>query len=198
MAWTSTKSCKPELPCTSRNLVLPRVISSSIAYRARVFDVRRDELELPNGHRTTYEIVVHNGAVAMVPVDAAGNILFVRQYRHSTGKQLLEIPAGTLNPGEVPESCAQRELREEIGMAPGRLTKLAEFFLAPGYSTERMYIYLAQDLHPETLPHDDDEDLAVITLSMQEAFTAIQTGEIEEAKTMLALYLTRDHLQKNG
>lgn len=173
-----------------------RLISSSIAYRARVFDVRRDELELPSGHRAIYEIVVHNGAVAMVPIDAQGNIHFVRQYRHSTGKQLLEIPAGTLNQGEDPDACAQRELREEIGMAPGRLTKLAEFFLAPGYSTERMHVYLAQDLRPERLPHDDDEDLEIVMLSMDAAFAAIETGEIEEAKTMLSLYLARQHLQK--
>jgi ADP-ribose pyrophosphatase len=161
-----------------------------------VFDVRRDELELSSGHHAVYEIVVHNGAVAMVPFGADGNIHFVRQYRHSTGKQLLEIPAGTLNKGEDPDACAQRELREEIGKAPGKLTKLAEFFLAPGYSTERMHVYLAQDLRPETLPHDDDEDLEVVTLSMGAAFAAIETGEIEEAKTMLALYLARQYLEK--
>ncbi|HEY4718354.1 MAG TPA: NUDIX hydrolase, partial [Anaerolineales bacterium] len=109
-------------------------------------------------------------------------------------KLLLELPAGTLNKGEDPEACAQRELREEIGMAPGRLTKLGEFFLAPGYSTERMHVYLAQDLRPERLPHDDDEVLEVVSLSMQAAFAAIRSGEIEEAKTMLGLYLARELL----
>lgn len=175
-----------------------RTLSSQIAYRAHVFDVRRDEVEYPNGHKTTFEIVVHNGAVAMVPIDPDGNLVFVRQYRHTTGKRILEIPAGTLGKGEDPEACAQRELREEIGMAPGRLSKLADFFLAPGYSTERMYVFLAQDLRAEQLPKDEDEDLDIETLSMDAAFAAVRSGEIEEAKTMLALYLARDFLQKQA
>ncbi|MEX1246872.1 MAG: NUDIX hydrolase [Anaerolineales bacterium] len=175
-----------------------KTLKSEITYRARVFDVQRDEVRYPSGHKTTYEIVVHNGAVAMVPVDADGGILFVRQYRHTTGKRILEIPAGTLNKGEDPEACAQRELREEIGMAPGRLTRLAEFYLAPGYSTERMHVYLAQDLRPEHLPHDEDEDLDVEKLSMGEAFAAIRNGEIEEAKTMLGLYLAKEFLESRG
>jgi ADP-ribose pyrophosphatase len=173
-----------------------KILSSKIAYRARVFDVQRDELVLPNGQRTTYEIVVHNGAVSMVPVGPDGKVYFVRQYRHTTGKPILEIPAGTLNKGEEPRACAERELREEIGMAPGKLTLLSDFYLAPGYSTERMWVFLAQDLRPEILPHDDDEDLEVVTMTLGEAFTAIQTGEIEEAKTMLALHLAKDHLSK--
>lgn len=176
--------------------MVPRVLNSKIAYRARVFDVQRDELELASGHKAIYEIVVHNGAVAMVPVAPDGRILFVRQYRHTTGKAILEIPAGTLNKGEDPLACAERELREEVGMAPGKLTKLAEFYLAPGYSTERMWVFLAQDLRPETLPHDDDEDLTIVPLSLDEAFAAMRNGEIEEAKTMLALYLAREALGK--
>ncbi|MEX2162469.1 MAG: NUDIX hydrolase [Anaerolineales bacterium] len=174
-----------------------RTLSTELVYRARVFDVRRDEVQYPNGHQTTYEIVVHSGAVAMVPVDTDDRILFVRQYRHTTGKRILEIPAGTLNKGEDPAACAQRELREEIGMAPGKLTKLAEFFLAPGYSTERVHVYLARDLSPESLPQDEDEDLEVEPLSMEEAFAAIRRGEIEEAKTMLGLFLAREVL-RNG
>ena len=165
-----------------------------MAYRARVFDVRRDEIELPSGLKTTYEIVAHNGAVAMVPVDNKGKIILVRQYRHSTGKRLLELPAGTLNDGEDPEACAQRELREEIGMAPGKLTEIAEFFLAPGYSTERMWIYLAQDLSPEKLSTDEDEDLEIETLAIGEAFVRIENGEIEDAKTILGLYMAREKL----
>jgi len=173
-----------------------RILSSQIAYRARVFDVHRDEVLYPDGRKATFEIVVHNGAVAMVPLDDSGDLVFVRQYRHATGKRLLEFPAGTLGKGEDPEACAQRELREEIGMAPGRLTKLAEFFLAPGYSTERMHVFLAQNLRPERLPHDLDEDLEIESLSMEAAFSAIGSGEIEEAKTMLGLYLARAFLHK--
>jgi ADP-ribose pyrophosphatase len=173
-----------------------KVLSSEIAYRARVFDVQRDVLVLPNGQQSTYEIVVHNGAVGMVPIGSDGQIYFVRQYRHTAGKRILEIPAGTLNKGEEPRACAERELREEIGMAPGRLTLLAEFFLAPGYSTERMWIFIAEDLRPETLPHDDDEDLEVVAMTLDEAFFAMKKGAIEEAKTMLALHLTKEYLSR--
>lgn len=173
-----------------------KVLSSEIAYRARVFDVQRDVLLLPNGQQSTYEIVVHNGAVSMVPVGPDGQIYFVRQYRHTAGKRILEIPAGTLNKGEEPRACAERELREEIGMAPGKLTLLSDFYLAPGYSTERMWVFLAQYLRPEILPHDDDEDLEVVTMKLDEAFAAIQTGEIEEAKTMLALHLAKEILSE--
>lgn len=169
-------------------------LSSKVAYRARVFNVRRDEVELPSGVSKIYEIVVHNGAVAMVPIDKEGKVTLVRQYRHSTGKRLLELPAGTLDDDEAPEACAQRELREEIGMAPGKLTQIAEFFLAPGYSTERMWVYLAQDLRPEKLDTDADEDLEVERLTMDEAFRRIEDGEIEDAKTMLGLYIARGKL----
>jgi len=171
-----------------------RVFCGETVYRARAFEVRRNQILYPDGRQATFDIVAHNGAVAMVPVADNGDIIFVRQYRPTTDKLLLELPAGTLNKGEDPQACAQRELREEIGMAPGRLTKLAEFFLAPGYSTERMHVYLAQDLRPERLPHDDDEVLEVVSLSMQAAFAAIRSGEIEEAKTMLGLYLARELL----
>src|SRR3989304_9530210 len=167
---------------------------SQTVYRARVFDIHRAEASSPDGGRATFEIVVPTGAVAMVPTAPSGEVFFVRQYRHTTGKRLLELPAGTLNKGEDPQACAQRELREEIGMAPGRLTKLAEFFLAPGYSTERMHVFLAQNLRPERLPHDLDEDLEIESLSLEAAFSAIGSGEIEEAKTMLGLYLARAFL----
>src|SRR3990170_3361834 len=162
-----------------------RVLTSETVYRARAFEVRRNQILYPDGRQATFDIVAHNGAVAMVPVADNGDIIFVRQYRPTADKLLLGLAGGTLNKGEDPQACAQRELREEIGMAPGRLTKLGEFFLAPGYSTERMHVYLAQDLRPERLPHDDDEVLEVVSLSMQAAFAAIRSGEIEEAKTML-------------
>lgn len=168
-----------------------KTISSELAYRGQKFSVRRDILETNDGREAIYDTVVHIGAVSMVPVDADGKILLVRQYRHSTGKQLLELPAGTLEPGEAAEVTAQRELREEIGMGAGSLTLLAEFYLAPGYSTERMWIYLAQELQPDALPPDQDEDLEVVRLSLEECLAAIGSGEIEDAKTMLGLYMAQ-------
>jgi ADP-ribose pyrophosphatase len=169
-------------------------ISSEIAYRGRVFNVRHDVLQGANGRQIVYDTVVHNGAVTMIAVDAEGQILLVRQYRHSAGKRLLELPAGTLNDGESPEACAQRELREEVGMAPGSLTKLAEFFLAPGYSTERMWIFLARDLRPEKLAGDEDEDIEVERMTLAQCIAAIHSGEIEDAKTVVGIYLAQEHL----
>lgn len=171
-----------------------KTLSSEILFRGRAFAVRHDLLETEDGRQVTYDVVAHIGAVAMVPVDASGQILLVRQYRHSAAKPLLELPAGTLEPGEPAEVTAQRELREEVGMAAGTLTKLAEFFLAPGYSTERMWVFLAEQLTPETLPGDEDEDLELVRMSLAECFAAINRGEIEDAKTILGLYLAREAL----
>ncbi|MCW5873169.1 MAG: NUDIX hydrolase [Anaerolineales bacterium] len=171
-----------------------KTISSELAYRGQKFAVRRDILETSDGREAIYDTVVHIGAVSLVPIDADGKILLVRQYRHSTGKQLLELPAGTLEPGEAVELTAQRELREEVGMAAGTLTLLAEFYLAPGYSTERMWIYLAQDLRPDALPPDQDEDLELVRMSLDECLAAIGSGEIEDAKTMLGLFMARQAL----
>jgi ADP-ribose pyrophosphatase len=170
-------------------------LSSHEIHKSRAFAVRRDLIEFPDGRSSEYDIVVHIGAVAIVPLTADGQILFVRQYRPAAERALLELPAGTLSPGEPPEACAQRELREEVSMAPGWMEKLADFFLAPGYSTERMHIYIAGDLRPESLPHDDDEELEVESLTLDEAFAAVKSGAIEDAKTIVGLQLARDFLQ---
>jgi len=169
-------------------------ISSEIGYRGRVFDVRHDVLQTADGKQVVYDTVVHNGAVTMVAIDTDGQIQLVRQYRHSAGRRLLELPAGTLNDGESPEACARRELREEVGLAPGSLTRLAEFFLAPGYSTERMWIYLARDLRPEKLAGDEDEHIEVERMPLLGCIAAIHSGEIEDAKTIAGLYLAQEYL----
>ena len=171
------------------------ILKSETVYQGRAFKIQRDLIQRPNGPQT-YDTVHHIGAVAMVPIDAYGRILFVRQYRHAARRRLLELPAGTLEEGEPVEDTAQREMREEVGMAPGHLTKLAEFFLAPGYSTERMHIYLAEDLKPESLPGDEDEELEIERLTLDEAHAAIQSGEIEDAKTMLGCFLFKEYLTR--
>lgn len=171
------------------------IINSETVYQGRAFKIQRDLIQRPNGPQT-YDTVHHIGAVAMIPIDPDGKILFVRQYRHAARRRLLELPAGTLEEGEPVEDTAQREMREEVGMAPGKLTKLAEFFLAPGYSTERMHIFVAEQLSPEKLPGDEDEDLEIERLTLDEAFAAIRSGKIEDAKTILGLFLFRDFLER--
>lgn len=170
-------------------------LSSEVQYRGRAFDVRRDQVRLPDGTITSLDIIDHIGAVTIVPVDEYGRLWLVRQYRHAAGKMLLELPAGTLHPGELPEACAGRETREETGMAAGRLLKIGEFFLAPGYSTEYMLIYLATDLRPDPLPGDPDEFLSVEIVDFRQAFDLIAQGEIQDAKSLVGLFLARPYLE---
>lgn len=130
------------------------IIRSEKIYHGRVFNVRCDQVSLPNGKSVELDIVEHPGAVVLVPVDDQGNLWFVRQYRHAAQVELLELPAGSLEPDELPEACALREVREEIGMAAGHIEKIGDFYMAPGYSTEFLHIYLATDLRPAPLTAD--------------------------------------------
>jgi ADP-ribose pyrophosphatase len=152
---------------------------------------------LPDGKETTFDVVVHPGAVTLIPVDSAGRILFVRQYRYAIGEELLELPAGTLDEGEEPEACAHREIREETGMSAGKLEKIGEFFLVPGYSTEYMYIYLASDLKPDPLPGDEDEFITVEAIAMQKIPELISQGILRDAKSLSALFLAEPYLSRN-
>jgi ADP-ribose pyrophosphatase len=170
------------------------VLHSEAVYHGRAFDVRRDRVRLPTGHSTDLEVVVHPGAVTLVPLDREGQVWMVRQYRHSAGQVLLELPAGTLEPGEDPRACAARECREEIGMAPGRLSLLGECFLAPGYSTEYMYFFLAEDLTPSPLQADQDEDLRVERVPVARLAEHVASGELRDAKSLAGFYLARERL----
>ena len=137
------------------------LIKSETLMQGRAFKIRRDYLKTPDGRETKFEIIEHGGSVIIVPVDANGNLLFVRQYRHAAGMDLLELPAGTRDGDEPFEECAAREIREETGMEAGKLQKVGEFYLAPGYSTEFMAVFLATDLRHNPLEADDDEFLTV-------------------------------------
>lgn len=169
-------------------------LSSKILYQGPAFSVRRTQLTLPDGKEKAFDAVVHSGAVTIVPVDTAGNIYFVRQYRIGVGGELLELPAGTLETGEDPAYCAGREIREETGFAAGTLHKLGEFYLAPGYSTEYMHVYLATQLTPSPLPGDDDEFLQLVSIPVAEAFVMATDGRLCDGKTLAALLLARPHL----
>jgi ADP-ribose pyrophosphatase len=167
------------------------VLQSEIRYRGRAFNVRQDEIRLPDGRSAQLDVVDHSAAITIVPVDEVGDIWFVRQYRHPTQKLLLELPAGTLEPNEQPEAAALREIREEIGMAAAEMRLLGEFFLAPGYSTEYMYVYLATGLSPAPLAQDDDEFIFVEKYPAQVAYQRLNSSEYQDAKTLLGLYLAR-------
>ena len=171
------------------------LLKSEVVFPGRAFTIRRDTLRLPDGRETRFDIVEHVGSVVILPVDADGNLLFVRQYRHAAGSQLLELPAGTLDVGEAPLTCAQREVREETGMAAGKMEALGGFYLAPGYSTEYMQVFLATDLREDPLEADADEFLSVVRLPIAEALTMAARGEIPDAKSLAALLLAGERLQ---
>ncbi|MBW8012474.1 MAG: NUDIX hydrolase [Chloroflexi bacterium] len=167
------------------------ILTSEEIFKGRVFDVLRQQVRYPDGRVADFEFVSHNGAVTLVPIEEDGNIWLVRQYRHPTGGLLLELPAGTLEKGETPMQCASREVREEIGRAAGELRNLGEFFLAPGYSSEYMYVFLATQLALDPLLPDVDEYLEAELHSVVEVWKMVENGEIRDAKTIAALSLAR-------
>lgn len=166
-------------------------IRSEKKYHGKAFDVRQDQVRLPDGQTVQLDIIEHVGAVTIIPIDDVGRIWFVRQYRHATGVMLLEFPAGTIEPGEPPEECALREIREEIGMACKTLKKVGEFYLAPGYSTEYMHVFQATGLNPDPLPGDVDEFLSIEKIPLEQVYQMAESGEIQDAKTLAGLFYLR-------
>jgi 8-oxo-dGTP pyrophosphatase MutT (NUDIX family) len=171
------------------------LIRSETLLEGRAFRIRRDHLRTPDGRETRYDIVEHVGSVIMLPIDEAGNLLFVRQYRHAAGSELLELPAGTRDADESYESCAAREMREETGLAAGILEKVGEFYLAPGYSTEFMMVYIARDLTPDPLPTDADEFLQLERIPVKRALQMAEEGQVPDAKSLAALFLAGPRLK---
>ncbi|HSG42877.1 MAG TPA: NUDIX hydrolase [Anaerolineales bacterium] len=171
------------------------LIRSETLLQGRAFKIRRDHLKTPDGRDTKFEIIEHGGSVIIIPIDADGNIHFVRQYRHAAGVNLLELPAGTRDGGEPYDECAAREIREEIGMEAGKLQKVGEFYLAPGYSTEFMVVYIGTDLKYNPLEADDDEFLSVEKIPFGEAIQRAERGEVPDAKSLAALLLAKPYLK---
>ncbi|MBN1967377.1 MAG: NUDIX hydrolase [Anaerolineae bacterium] len=164
-----------------------KLLSSEPVYLGKLVKLYVETVELPNGQTAIREIVRHPGAVAMVPLLDNGDVVLVRQYRVAARRLVLEIPAGTLEPGEDPEIAARRELQEEVGYWPGKLERLGGEFTAPGYTSEYIHLYLATGLEPSRLDEDDDEFLETVQLPFDEALRRVENGEIEDGKTMIAL-----------
>lgn len=171
------------------------MISSDVVYRGRLFDVELDRLRFGNGIEANREILRHSGAVCMIPVAADGTIYFVTQYRHAAGRRLLELPAGTLEPGEDPADTAVRELQEEVGFRPGQVQPLGGFYVAPGYTSEYIHLFLCTELEASVLDGDDDEDIEIVALSAREAIEKIDNGEICDAKSIIGVlrWIHRDN-----
>ena len=172
------------------------LIRSEPLLQGRAFKIRRDTLKTPDGKETKLEIVEHGGSVVVIPVDEQGDMWFVRQYRHAASMDLLELPAGTRDGDEPYEECAAREIREETGMEAGKLEELGKFYLAPGYSTELMGVFLATNLKHNPLDPDADEFLSVEKMPVKSALEMAERGEMPDAKSLAALLLARPHLEK--
>ena len=170
------------------------ILNRETVYKGRAFDVQRLEVKLPDERLKSYDLVRHSGAVTLVPLDSESNILFVRQFRIAVNSDMLELPAGMLEIGEEPAACAAREIREETGMAARNLRKLGDYFLAPGYSSEHMHVYLATDLYPAPLAADDDEFLQIQKVPIAKAFEMAAANQIKDAKTLASLLLARPFL----
>jgi ADP-ribose pyrophosphatase len=156
-------------------------------YQGRVVNLNLETVRLPNGATVELEIIHHPGAAAIVPMKDEETVLLIRQYRHAAGGYILEIPAGTLRPGEDPGACAARELEEEIGFRPSALEPLATFFTTPGFTDEVIHIYKATGLMPGKQNLDHDEVLEVVELSLREAIGRIGDGTIRDGKTIVGL-----------
>lgn len=169
---------------------MPReLITSEPIFKGLIFDVTRDHLREEDGLQIVREVVRHPGGAGGLPLLADGRVALVKQYRHPAGRDLLEIPAGRLEVGELPEACAAREIEQEIGWRPGRMTKLAEFYSTPGFCEEKLYVYLATELTPAAQQLDHDESVEIIYLPLAEAISLAERGVIEDAKTIIALLL---------
>ena len=169
--------------------MLPKVVKSETRYQGRAFSVRVDEVEIRPGQTARLDVIEHAGAITLLPLDDEQNIWFVRQYRHAVRETLLELPAGTLNPGEQPAIAANRELQEEIGMRAERLELLAAFYLAPGYSTELMHVFMAGGLSPSVLAQDEDEMISVEKVAASRVLGLVERGELRDAKSLAAILL---------
>jgi ADP-ribose pyrophosphatase len=174
-----------------------QVLTSEVILQTRIFDVVHSSIRLPDGAVVERSTVRHPGAVALVALDDQGRLLFVRQYRLAAQQELLEVPAGTLDPGEEPEVTAQRELREETGFAAATIERLGGTWMVPGYCNEYITYFLATGLRHDPLAQDDDEHLSEpIPMTYDEALEAVEDGRIEDAKTVVALLLYGQHRRR--
>ena len=164
-----------------------KTLSSQLIYEGRAVKLRVDTVQMPDGRKTTREIVEHSDCVAVVVIDADDNLLLVRQFRQAVGRELLEIPAGGVDPGEDPEAAVRRELQEEIGYLPRKLEKLGGFYSAPGYCSEYLHLYLAAGLTPSQLYAEDTEGISIVRVTAGRIPSLIASGEICDAKSIAGL-----------
>jgi ADP-ribose pyrophosphatase len=163
------------------------VISSRTVFRGRIVQLDVDSVVEPSGKEVEREVIRHPGAAVLLAVTPEGRVLLVRQFRYAAGETLLEVPAGTIDPGESPEQTAGRELVEETGYHPGRLEKIAEFYPSPGIVSEKMHLFLATELERRQAAPDSDESLEIVELPLEQALRLEPGRDVRDAKTIVAL-----------
>ncbi|HLY64614.1 MAG TPA: NUDIX hydrolase [Chloroflexota bacterium] len=177
--------------------MVERTVASREVYAGRLINVRVDEVELDNGRRATREIVEHPGAVAILALTTNNELVFVRQYRKAAERVTLEIPAGTLGPGEEPAACAARELREETGLGAHTLNKVCSFYTAVGFCTEVLHLFVATEWEPGEQACEEDECIDVVQLPVAQAMQYIHDGTIVDAKTVAGVFWAELYLAGN-
>lgn len=165
--------------------------------KGKFLHFRQDEVVLPSGKKTVRDMVLHPGAVAVVALSAQKEIIMVRQYRYPIGQISYEIPAGKLEQGEEPLATAQRELEEETGFKAAKWELLTSFYTAPGFANEIIHLYLAQGLQESQVNPDPDEIIAFETITREQAYAKMKSGEIKDAKTIIGL-LWLEAMSDNG
>ncbi len=173
----------------------PAIISRQTLMQLHAFDVERVHFRLPDGRERDYDLVQHVAAVTILPVDDLGRVHLVRQYRIGAEQELLELPAGVMDPGEEPLVAAHRELREEIGKDCGEMIRLGGFYMAAGYSSEYMHVFLALNLKDSPLEQDDDEFLTIVKLPLSEVMEMAADGRLADGKSLSTLLLARQELE---
>ncbi len=163
------------------------IVKNQRVFSGRLLEIDLVDLKLPNGARTQLEIIRHPGASAVVPLRENGDVVMIRQYREAADGYILEVPAGKLDPGEGPESCATREVAEEVGLHAGRLHPLGFIHTTPGFTDEKIWLYAATELSPTPQALEEDEIIEVLEMPLADALGRISSGEITDSKTICAL-----------
>jgi ADP-ribose pyrophosphatase len=175
----------------------PEILEQKLAYKGRKFDYEVIKLRLPNGVAGEWECIRHPGGALAVPVTSDGKFVLVKQYRFTVEGRLLEFPAGTVESQESPFETIKREIEEETGYRANKWQDMGKFILAPGYSDEYIYAFLAQDLEKLATPpqQDEDEDIEVVLMSEEELEAAILAGEPIDGKSIASFYMARAYLR---
>jgi len=176
---------------------MPAKLNNTVTlYEGRIFKLLRENVTLNNGVTVDLDVIHHPGASAMVPLSGNGTVILIKQYRHALRDFIWEIPAGTLDPNETPIECAKRELIEETGFSANTWQKLGEITPVPGYSNERIHMFLASDLVPARQDLDKDEVLDVHEVPLDEAVQMIHEGAIQDSKTISGLFMATNWLRE--